>query len=50
MIDITSMIGSNEDIERRIQEQLERPKAMFSDDGRVRLLTLAQAKLTPAHR
>lgn len=30
------MIGSAEDIERRIQEQLERPKAMFSEDGPVR--------------
>lgn len=34
-IDITDMIGSSEDIERRIQEQLERPKAMFSEDGPV---------------
>jgi antiviral helicase SLH1 len=44
MINITDVIGTNADIERRIQEQLERPKAMFSDDDRVgeilnRLLT-----------
>ncbi|WWD03969.1 hypothetical protein V865_002029 [Kwoniella europaea PYCC6329] len=32
-IDISDVIGSAEDIERRIQEQLERPKAMFSEDG-----------------
>lgn len=35
-IDITGMIGSAEDIERRLQEQLGRPKAMFSEDGPVR--------------
>lgn len=35
MVNITDMIGTNADIERRIQEQLERPKAMFSDDDRV---------------
>ena len=34
-IDITEMIGSSEDIARRIEEQLERPKAMFADEGRV---------------
>lgn len=34
-IDITGMIGSSEDIERRIQEQLERPKAMFIEEGAV---------------
>ncbi|WWC91889.1 uncharacterized protein L201_006838 [Kwoniella dendrophila CBS 6074] len=32
-INISDVIGSAEDIERRIQEQLERPKAMFSEDG-----------------
>lgn len=34
-IDITEMIGSSEDIARRIEEQLDRPKAMFADEGRV---------------
>ncbi|WWC64778.1 uncharacterized protein I303_107390 [Kwoniella dejecticola CBS 10117] len=32
-INISDVIGSAEDIERRIQEQLDRPKAMFSEDG-----------------
>ncbi|OCF34223.1 RNA helicase [Kwoniella heveanensis BCC8398] len=32
-INISDVIGSAEDIERRIQEQLERPKAMFSEGG-----------------
>jgi len=36
IIDISDVIGSNEDIERRLQEQLERPKAFFSEDGPVR--------------
>lgn len=35
MINLADAIGTNADIERRIQEQLERPKAMFSDDDRV---------------
>lgn len=34
-IDITEMIGSNEDIARRIHEQLDRPKAMFVEEGAV---------------
>lgn len=29
------MIGTDEDIERRLQEQLEGPKAMFTDEERV---------------
>ncbi|WWD19805.1 hypothetical protein CI109_104269 [Kwoniella shandongensis] len=33
MINISDVIGSAEDIERRLQEQLERPKAMFSEGG-----------------
>ncbi|ORY31658.1 Sec63 Brl domain-domain-containing protein [Naematelia encephala] len=32
-LDIADIIGSTEDIERRLQEQLERPKAMFSEGG-----------------
>jgi antiviral helicase SLH1 len=35
-IDLSEMIGSSDDIARRIQEQLERTKAMFSEDGPVR--------------
>jgi hypothetical protein len=35
-IDLADMIGSSDDIARRIQEQLERPKAMFSEGGPVR--------------
>ena len=35
MINITDVIGTNADIERRIQDQLDRPKAMFSEDGPV---------------
>jgi len=35
MIDITDVIGTPEDIERRIQEQLNRPKAMFVDESQV---------------
>lgn len=35
IIDITDVIGTSTDIERRIQEQLERPKAMFHEDGPV---------------
>lgn len=31
------MIGTDEDIERRLQEQLEGPKEMFSAEERVRL-------------
>jgi hypothetical protein len=34
------MIGSSEDIARRIEEQLERPKAMFADEGRVSSFSL----------
>lgn len=34
-IDITDVIGTPEDIERRIQEQLNRPKAMFVEEGKV---------------
>ena len=30
------MIGTDEDIERRLQEQLEGPKEMFSAEERVR--------------
>ncbi|KAK8853378.1 hypothetical protein IAR55_004082 [Kwoniella newhampshirensis] len=33
MVNISDVIGSAEDIERRLQEQLERPKAMFSEGG-----------------
>ncbi|BEI88967.1 uncharacterized protein CcaverHIS019_0203290 [Cutaneotrichosporon cavernicola] len=36
-IDITDVIGTPEDIERRIQEQLNRPKAMFAEEGRQRV-------------
>ena len=35
-INVTDIIGTNEDIERRLQEQLEGPKAMFVDEERVR--------------
>jgi hypothetical protein len=42
IIDISDVIGTNEDIERRIQEQLERPKAMFSEDGPVTQLLPVQ--------
>ncbi|KAL1410863.1 putative steryl acetyl hydrolase mug81 [Vanrija albida] len=37
-IDITDIIGTNEDIERRIQEQLHRPKAMFVDESQQRVV------------
>lgn len=43
------MIGSAEDIERRIQEQLERPKAMFSEDGPVSISLSLRTPLTKAH-
>jgi len=33
---VTDMIGTDEDIERRLQEQLEGPKEMFSAEERVR--------------
>jgi len=35
MINVTDMIGTDEDIERRLQEQLEGPKAMFAAEERV---------------
>lgn len=35
MIDITDVIGTAEDIEQRIQEQLNRPKAMFVEESQV---------------
>lgn len=34
-INVTDMIGTNEDIERRLQEQLEGPRAMFVEEERV---------------
>lgn len=36
-IDITDVLGTPEDIERRIQEQLSRPKAMFVDESQQRI-------------
>ncbi len=33
VLDLAGAIGTNEDIERRIEEQLNRPKAMFAEDG-----------------
>lgn len=36
-IDITDLVGTPEDIERRIQEQLHRPKAMFAEEGQQRV-------------
>ncbi|KIR71630.1 RNA helicase [Cryptococcus deuterogattii CA1014] len=33
VIDISDIVGSAEDINRRLQEQIEGPKAMFSEDG-----------------
>ena len=40
-VDISDIIGSAEDIERRLQEQLEQPRAMFSEDGPVSPFTTA---------
>lgn len=37
VIDISDMVGSAEDINRRLHEQIEGPKAMFSEDGPVSL-------------
>lgn len=37
VIDISDIVGSAEDINRRLQEQIEGPKAMFSEDGPVGL-------------
>jgi antiviral helicase SLH1 len=34
-IDLTEMIGSSEDIARRIHAQLDKPKALFHEDGPV---------------
>lgn len=41
-IDITDVIGTAEDIERRIQEQLNRPKAMFVEESQQRSLQQAE--------
>lgn len=41
-IDITDVIGTAEDIERRIQEQLSRPKAMFVEESQQRSLQQAE--------
>lgn len=49
-IDITDVIGTPEDIERRIQEQLNRPKAMFAEEGRVSYLTSSGAYTSNACR
>lgn len=38
---MTDMIGTDEDIERRLQEQLEGPKALFVDEERVRIPSAA---------
>lgn len=35
IIDISDIVGSAEDINKRLQEQIEGPKAMFSEDGPV---------------
>lgn len=35
-MNITDLLGTTEDIDRRIQDQLDRPKAMFHEDGPVR--------------
>jgi antiviral helicase SLH1 len=35
-VDLADVIGSMEDIERRMQEQLGREKAMFTEEGLVR--------------
>jgi len=40
------MIGTDEDIERRLQEQLEGPKEMFSAEERVRPLLITQWNIT----
>jgi hypothetical protein len=40
------MIGTDEDIERRLQEQLEGPKEMFSSEERVRTELAFMVKLT----
>jgi hypothetical protein len=40
-INVTDMIGTDEDIERRLQEQLEGPKEMFSAEERVRPTPMA---------
>jgi hypothetical protein len=43
MINVTDMIGTDEDIERRLQEQLEGPKAMFAAEERVRSLSISNS-------
>jgi len=40
------MIGTDEDIERRLQEQLEGPKEMFSAEERVRSPLTPQLNIT----
>jgi hypothetical protein len=35
-MNMTDLLGTTEDIDRRIQDQLDRPKALFHEDGPVR--------------
>ena len=42
-VDISDIIGSAEDIERRLQDQLEQPRAMFSGDGPVSSFSTAES-------
>lgn len=46
-INVLEMIGSSEDITRRLHEQLDGPKTLFSEDGPVCLQLLRRLSLAP---